>query len=90
VATPIDLGEASEKTYLMLFGTGIRGSSLAYVNADIGGVKVPVLGVAAQGQYQGLDQVNVELPRQLIGKGEVDVNINACSSRANPVRIHVR
>jgi uncharacterized protein (TIGR03437 family) len=55
--------------FLILFGTGLRGrSSLSNVSATIGGVKAPVEYTGAQGEFAGLDQVNLALPRSLAGR----------------------
>jgi uncharacterized protein (TIGR03437 family) len=51
---------------------------------------VPVLSAGAQMQYAGLDQVNVELPSSLAGKGEVPVVLTADGQTANTVLINVR
>src|SRR5579872_3490689 len=72
VSVPIDLSSAAP-VYLSLYGTGIRHvTSLANVICTIGGVNAPVLFAGAQGQYPGLDQVNVQVPLVLRGVGEVD------------------
>jgi uncharacterized protein (TIGR03437 family) len=74
VARPIDLGPDGERVYLILFGTGIRGrSQLSAASVKIGGLDVPALYAGAQGDFAGLDQVNIELPRALKGRGEVPV-----------------
>lgn len=87
---PISIQPDGARTYLSLYGTGIRGvSSLAGVKVTIGGVGVPVLSAGAQLQYAGLDQVNVELPSSLAGKGEVPVVLTADGQAANTVTIRV-
>ena len=49
-----------------MFGTGLRGrTSLEAVKLKIGGIDAPVAYVGAQGDFAGLDQVNVLLPRSL-------------------------
>ena len=68
---PIDLGGPTDQVILLLFGTGIRGAKT--VTATIGGQTATVLGFAAQSVFPGLDQVNVRIPRALIGKGEVNI-----------------
>jgi hypothetical protein len=74
----------------MLFGTGIRGrSSDAAVRATIGGVAAEVTGALPQGQYPGLDQVNVRLPRSLAGKGEVNIALTVDGKAANTVTVRV-
>lgn len=91
VAVPIDLGPGTDQVVLLLFGTGLRRfSSLSAVSVRIGGQDAQVLAAAAQGQFLGLDQVNVLLPRSLIGRGEVDVVLTVDGNTANTIRINVR
>jgi len=85
---PIDLGAESDQVILLLFGTGIRGGRS--VSVRIGGLEAPVLGFAAQGQFAGLDQVNVRLPRELAGRGEADVVLTAHGNSANVVKVRVQ
>ena len=91
VAAPIDLGPASDKVFLALFGTGIRfRSALSAVKAAIGGTDSEVLFADAAPGFVGLDQVNVRLPRSLAGRGEVDVAMSVDGMAANKVRVSVR
>jgi len=86
---PIDLDEASN-VFLELFGTGIRGrTALANVSATIGGTAVTVLFAGAQGQFPGLDQVNLMLPLTLKAKGETDVVLTVDGQVANKVRVNI-
>jgi len=89
VAVPIDLGGTSDQVILLLYGTGIRGFTSA-VTATIGGQPAEVLGAAAQGQYAGLDQVNVRLPRTLAGRGEVPIELTVDGKKANLVSVNIR
>jgi uncharacterized protein (TIGR03437 family) len=76
---------------LLLFGTGIRGySALSAVSANIGGLDAPVLGAGAQGQFAGLDQVHVRLPRLLAGRGEVDIVLTVDGRTANTVKVNIK
>ena len=64
---PIDFGSEQDQVFLLLFGTGIRGFR-SEVTARVRGVEVPVLGAVPQGQFEGVDQVNIgPLPRSLQG-----------------------
>ncbi|MBI3684220.1 MAG: prolyl oligopeptidase family serine peptidase [Acidobacteria bacterium] len=91
VAVPIDLGPESDQVFLILFATGIRyRSSLSAVGAQIGGVDAPVLFAGAQGSFVGLDQVNVRLPRSLLGRGAVDVRLFVDGQPSNTVQISIR
>lgn len=59
IAVPIDLSNASEQVFLVLFGTGIRGrSALSAVTAQTGGADCEVTCAGPQGGFVGLDQVN--------------------------------
>jgi uncharacterized protein (TIGR03437 family) len=89
MSMPIDNG--TDPVYLELFGTGIRGcSTLADVSATIGGIDAPVLFAGAQGQFPGLDQVNITLPQSSKLHGEQNLVLTACGQVANTVRINVR
>jgi uncharacterized protein (TIGR03437 family) len=91
IARPLDLGPDSDKVYLLMFGTGIRSrSSLSGVIATIGGAYAAVSFAGVQPDFAGLDQVNVLVPRSLIGRGEVDVLLTVETQMANPVRIHIK
>lgn len=95
VARPIDLGPdlgaASDQVFLILFGTGIRHrSGLEAVKSRIGEVDAPVTFAGAQSSLIGLDQVNLLLPRSLIGRGEVNVALLADGQPANTVIVSVK
>jgi len=89
-STGIDVGPDAQ-VFLSLFGTGIRGrSSLANVVVTIGGVSATVLFAGAQGEFPGLDQVNVVLPANLQGRGQQDLVLTVDGQVANTVRIHIK
>ncbi len=91
VPLPLDFGLASDQLFLVLYGTGWRGrTSLANVTARVGGVNVPVLYAGAQNELAGLDQINLSLPRELKGRGEVDVQLTVDGQALNVVRIALR
>jgi uncharacterized protein (TIGR03437 family) len=91
VPRPIDLGPGNEQVFLILFGTGLRyHSGLPAVSAKIAGMETYVQYAGTQGDFAGLDQVNVQLPRNLIGRGEVEVALTVEGKTANPVRINIR
>ncbi|MBS1791708.1 MAG: VCBS repeat-containing protein [Acidobacteria bacterium] len=92
ISVPIDLGPESEQVYLILYGTGIRFvSSLSAMSVTVGGSAVPVLYVGPQGDFVGLDQINLgPVPRSLAGRGEVDVVLMVDGKTANTVKVNVR
>ncbi len=85
MAVPIDLGDADRRSVLVLFGTGIRGGGLIEVLVD--GERQQVLFADAQGQFIGLDQVNVELSSTLAGAGLADVVVVVDGFPSNAVEI---
>ena len=88
VPAPIDLGAAGEQVFLVLFGTGLRFQQT--ITASVGGTSAAVLFTGAVTGLAGLDQVNLALPRTLIGRGEVDVTLRVDGVNANAVRVSVR
>ena len=89
-AIPIDVN-AYDDTYLELYGTGIRANSgLPNVKATIGGVTVPVLYAGAHCCFVGVDQINLQLPKSLAGKGFVDVVLTVDGKVGNAVKINVK
>jgi uncharacterized protein (TIGR03437 family) len=88
---PIDLGPDTDRVYLVLFGTGIRGqSSLSSVKVIIDGAESPVTFAGAQGDFVGLDQLNARLPRSLMGRGELEIMLLVDGYTSNDVLITIR
>jgi uncharacterized protein (TIGR03437 family) len=76
--------------YVLLFGTGIRNLKTTAA-AKVGGMAVPVLAVAPQPQYAGLDQVTLgPLPRSLAGKGAVDIELTVDGVVTNLVTMSIQ
>ncbi|MBI1761658.1 MAG: SBBP repeat-containing protein [Acidobacteria bacterium] len=91
VPVPIDLGAATDQTFLLLFGTGLRGrSNLAAVQVRIGGLTVQPQSVGPQGDLVGLDQINLPLPRSLAGSGSATIELTVDGLIANPVMVSIR
>lgn len=86
-AIPIDVG-VDAPVYLSFFGTGIRAAKS--VTVTIGNTTVQPLYTGPQGQYPGLDQVNVLLPISLRGSGHVDVTVTADGVKSNPVQLSIQ
>jgi uncharacterized protein (TIGR03437 family) len=87
--TPIDV--STGPVYLTLYGTGIRNrSALENVRCTIGGVDTTVLFAGSQGTFPALDQVNVQVPISLRGRGTVPVVVIADDQSTNPVNISVQ
>ena len=91
VPAMIDLGPVTDQVFLILYGTGLsHRSSLSAVRAMIGGLDLPVEYAGSQGELTGLDQINLRLPRSLIGRGEIDVVLTVDGVTTNTVNISLR
>ena len=87
----IDLGPSGDQVFLILFGTGIRGTAgVRSVTAHGGNQEIPVLFAGPQGSYDGLDQVNLRIPRSLAGAGTVEIALAVDGWEANIVTVIVR
>lgn len=58
--------------------------------SKVGGVDCQVTYAGGLESFVGLDQVNVRLPRSLIGRGEVDVLLAVDGQAANIVKVNVK
>ncbi|MDQ3011393.1 MAG: M12 family metallopeptidase [Acidobacteriota bacterium] len=90
VPAPIDLGPEGDQVFLILFGTGFRAAGTAGVRVMIGDEEAEVLYAGPAPGFAGLDQANVRVPRSLVGKGEVTIQLTADNRSANAVTVNVR
>jgi len=92
VCSPVPIRVADNtQVYISFYGSGIRNrSSVGNVTCTIGGIRVPVLYAGAQTEFAGLDQVNVEIPKALRGRGEVPVIVTVDGQTTNTVTISIR
>ncbi|HXB67210.1 MAG TPA: hypothetical protein VNY05_03155 [Candidatus Acidoferrales bacterium] len=87
---PIDPG-LDRPVFLSFFATGIRGrSGLGNVTVKMGTVIVAATYAGPQGQFAGLDQINVPLLLSLRGAGEISVTVTADGVTSNPVKVSVK
>jgi uncharacterized protein (TIGR03437 family) len=86
----IDLGSDADQVFLIAFGAGFRAAPQSALSATIGGTPSPfVVGAAAPG-FAGLDQLNILIPRSLIGRKLVNVLFTAAGKPANEVQINIK
>jgi uncharacterized protein (TIGR03437 family) len=90
VARPVNLGPTTDQVYLVLYGTGLRAAGTAGVTVTIGGIGAPVVYGGPQGEVEGFDQVNVQVPRSLSGGGAVQVILTAAGMAANTVNFTIQ
>ncbi len=84
VARPLS-PQQGRPVYLTLYLTGVRNARSVWVTFD--GQDVPVEYTGAQGQFAGLDQINIRLERSLKGRGEEDLVVIADGVSSNAVRV---
>jgi uncharacterized protein (TIGR03437 family) len=94
-AIPIDWKNPSDSLYLVLYGTGIRNvTALPNVSLRIGNAApfttLPAIYASSQGFFAGLDQVNILLPRTLVGAGLVDAVLTVDGKVANTVKLNFK
>ncbi len=90
VADPVDV--KSGNVFLTLYGTGFRAlSGIPGAKLAVGGETIPITFAGAQGQFEGLDQINAgPLPVTLSGKGEVTIVFTADGKTANTLTMQVK
>ncbi len=90
ITRPIDLGPETDLVILEMFGTGFRSHGNAPTAVKIGEADAQVFYVGLAPGFVGLDQLDVSLPRSLIGRGEVDIVLTVDGKTANTVKVNVR
>jgi uncharacterized protein (TIGR03437 family) len=88
LSTPISLGTASDTVFVSLYASGIRAAQ--NVEVYVAGQAVPVVYAGAQGQFPGLDQINIGIPGALAGTGEASVYVVADGKTSNMTTINIQ
>jgi uncharacterized protein (TIGR03437 family) len=76
----------------VLFGTGIRNRArLENVRVYFGDAPSQGLFAGKQGSFDGLDQINVEIPKTLAGAArDLNVLVTVDGKTANPVTLKIK
>lgn len=91
VPVPIDLAPVADQVFLVLFGTGVRfRSALSTVSYNVGGVTGTPIYAGAQGDFVGLDQINIPLTQNLAGRGLVNVFLTMEGKITNRVNVSIK
>jgi len=90
VPLPINMGASTDQVILTIFGTGFDAATAATTTVTVNGVNASVLYAGSQMQYTGLDQLNIQLPASLAGKGNVNLQATFNGTAANPVQITIQ
>jgi uncharacterized protein (TIGR03437 family) len=83
-AVPVAVG-ANRSVILALFGTGIRDGQ--FVAASVAGQLVPVLYAGPQGDFPGLDQINIQFQAPAFASGLLNVIVTVDGQAANGVQV---
>ena len=84
--TPREIGAGN---FVALFGAGFRFASSA-MTMMIGTTNVTPAFVGAQGQFDGLDQINLQIPQSMAGAGNVDLIFSVDGRMSNLVKLRIR
>jgi uncharacterized protein (TIGR03437 family) len=87
-AAPVDLGFSTDSVTLKFYANGV--STASDVHVQIAGEEVPIVYAGASGYFPGLDEVMVQAPQSLIGRGATTVSLTADGQTANPVHLHIQ
>jgi uncharacterized protein (TIGR03437 family) len=91
VAIPIDLGPAGDDVFLILFGTGFRTRAPnGLATATLGGATAEVFYAGPQGGFAGLDQLNLRVPRSLVGRGLTNLAVTIEGKSLNVLQVTLR
>ncbi|MGH9592260.1 MAG: FG-GAP-like repeat-containing protein, partial [Bryobacteraceae bacterium] len=90
VCTAVPINVAAGKTFLILYGTGIRGAPLSQISVQAGGLALKPSFAGGQGTFAGLDQVNVQLPSSLAGAGDIAITVTATGVTSNAVHVTIQ
>lgn len=84
VPIPLRKGGPYERTFLVMYGTGIRHRvNENEVRLQVGDKYLPALFSGAHEVFTGLDQVNVELSPQLFDSGETEIRLRVADQNTN-------
>lgn len=85
---PVDLSTSTDSVTVKFYASGVSNASEVSVHAA--GQELPVLYAGASGYFPGLDEVMVQIPRSLAGRGVTDVTLTADGQDADPVQIQIQ
>jgi uncharacterized protein (TIGR03437 family) len=87
VPVAIQSPDPAEEVYLVLFGTGFRNVPSIKPQVRMGEMVEEASFFGAHRDFAGLDQINVRVPRALLGKGAQAVTVTHGARQSNTVTI---
>lgn len=88
VPLPLESPDPNEDVFLILFGTGFRNFTGTKPEVNIGSTLAEVTFVGPHPDFAGLDQINIKIPRLLLGTGLQTLTIKHLDKLANEVTVH--
>ena len=88
VPLPLESPDPNEDVFLILFGTGFRNFTSTKPEVHIGSTLAEVTFVGPHPDFAGLDQINIKIPRLLLGTGLQTLTIKHLDKLANEVTVH--
>ena len=86
--TRLNLGSATDKVYLELYGTGLQSAGVANFNVTMAGVTAPVLYAGPQGRHARTgSSEHSDSTRSLSVSGNVTIQLTVSGIKANPVEV---
>ncbi|HLK70264.1 MAG TPA: BACON domain-containing carbohydrate-binding protein [Bryobacteraceae bacterium] len=82
---PITVPDGLTDFYIVLYGTGVRNGKV--ISATLGSMPLEVVYAGAQGQYQGLDQINLHLKGPVTLSGTQSLRLQADGVVSNAVSL---
>lgn len=87
-AIPIDLSNATDQVFLILYGSNLNGP--ANGTATINGQPATLTYAAPTIPYNGVAQYNIAVPNSLAGAGKVDIQVTINNRTSNPVNVTLK
>jgi uncharacterized protein (TIGR03437 family) len=86
---PMAFGEADDRLFVILYGTGLRNAS-GPPECHLNGAPAPVSYAGPHSAYPGLDQINLEVPATLRDAGAVSATCTVEGMNTNGVSINLK
>ncbi len=85
---PVELGTASDTTILQFYASGVRDT--AQVRVRIAGQEAKVVRAQRSEGFAGLNEIQVEVPRNLAGAGDVTAVMISGGEASEPLPVRIR
>jgi hypothetical protein len=84
---PVEMSASPDKVMLQFYAAGVNPAD---VHMQLAGQDVPVLYAGPSGHFAGLDEVVVEVPRSLMGAGDVNAVLTTGGQSPDPVSVRIQ